>query len=751
MLFGTSTKRELESFTTNFRVSTSVGLNPSVTSSGIEPGLVDPLAGALSRSSFSESASTLTDGNLSLNNPRLVLRTFGYNAGNWRTNMHPRMLGDVNGDGRQDIVGFGNAGVYLSTSTGNGFTAPRLVLRSFGYNAGRWRTNMHPRMLADVNGDGRQDIVGFGNAGVYLSTAFSTGNGFNAPRLVLRSFGYNAGSWRTNMHPRMLADVNDDGKADIVGFGNAGVYLSTAFSTGNGFNAPRLVLRSFGYNAGSWRTNMHPRMLADVNGDGRQDIVGFGNAGVYLSTSTGNGFTAPRLVLRSFGYNAGSWRTNMHPRMLADVNGDGRQDIVGFGNAGVYLSTSTGNGFNAPRLMLRTFGYNAGNWRTNMHPRMLADVNGDGLADIVGFGNAGVYTSIARDWYGRVPNDANLVRFARLRASDGQLSRNDMIAILRNAEDYAVITSGELVDLRRIVSAGRSLMPDYVHNLSNKIVNGDPANAWWTGGAATRTALGDLVAGSNATRMERLIGKWFLGLDRPTASSDTTYQFASGSLFQGGISYSDIKQSPDFADCYFLASLAGTAFRSTSRIRNMFIDNGDGTYTVRFYNSGVADYVTVDRYLPVYSSGSSAGRFYYANGDTGGLGNELWVALAEKAYAQINESGWIGQDNINRYHRPNNSLSDTGINFGTPAAISHITGLTNTGYLRPLNTSELIRAYNASRIIYLSDGGHAYTLVGYNSSTSLFTVYNPYGHTETYTSAEMRGKFVRFAYSGSRV
>jgi hypothetical protein len=36
--------------------------------------------------------------------------------------------------------------------------------------------------------------------------------------------------------------------------------------------------------------------MADVNGDGKQDIVGFANEGVWLALSTGTGFTAPRLI-----------------------------------------------------------------------------------------------------------------------------------------------------------------------------------------------------------------------------------------------------------------------------------------------------------------------------------------------------------------------------------------------------------------------------------------------------------------------
>lgn len=82
------------------------------------------------------------------------------------------MTGRVNGDDRADIVGFGNAGVYVSRSTGNGnFGNPYLAVSNFGYsgNAGNWRVDRHPRMLGDIDGDGRDEIVGFGNAGVWVS------------------------------------------------------------------------------------------------------------------------------------------------------------------------------------------------------------------------------------------------------------------------------------------------------------------------------------------------------------------------------------------------------------------------------------------------------------------------------------------------------------------------------------------------------------------------------------------------------
>ena len=186
---------------------------------------------------------------------------------------------------------------------------------------------------------------------------------------VLNAFGYNAGGWRVDKHPRFLADLTGDGRADIVGFGDAGVWVS--LNNGNGtFQRPQLVVNDFGYTAGGWRVDKHPRFLADLTGDGRADIVGFGDAGVWVSLNNGNGtFRPPQLVLNGFGYTGGGWRSSKHPRFLADLTGDGRADIVGFGDAGVWVSLNNGNGtFQAPQLVLNGFGYTAGGWRVDKHP-----------------------------------------------------------------------------------------------------------------------------------------------------------------------------------------------------------------------------------------------------------------------------------------------------------------------------------------------------------------------------------------------
>jgi hypothetical protein len=51
------------------------------------------------------------------------------------------------------------------------------------------------------------------------------------------------------------------------------------------FEGPMLVITNFGYDAGGWRVEKHPRFLADTTGEGRADVVGFGDAGVYVSRS----------------------------------------------------------------------------------------------------------------------------------------------------------------------------------------------------------------------------------------------------------------------------------------------------------------------------------------------------------------------------------------------------------------------------------------------------------------------------------
>ena len=107
-------------------------------------------------------------------------------------------LADATGGGRPDIVGFGDHGVWLARALpGGGFAPLELVMDDMGYEAGGWRVERHPRFLADTTGDGRRDIVGFGNDSVWVARAMPAA----AMELVIDDLGYNAGGWRVERHP----------------------------------------------------------------------------------------------------------------------------------------------------------------------------------------------------------------------------------------------------------------------------------------------------------------------------------------------------------------------------------------------------------------------------------------------------------------------------------------------------------------------------------------------------------------------
>jgi hypothetical protein len=309
---------------------------------------------------------------------------------NWNNPDLLRLVADLTGDGKADIVGFSDDDAWISLNNGDGtFGQPKPAGIGFGLNTG-WTTAEHPRFLADLTGDGKADIVGFGDAGVWI--ALNNGGGtFGPAQFALEDFGYQQ-AWRVEKHVRLLADLTGDCKGDIVGFGDAGVYVALNNGSG-GFGAVTLAVPDLGYNQ-RWRPELHPRFAVDLTGDGRADIIGFGDAGVWVALNNGDGtFGQAQFVLEDFGTEQ-AWRVEKHLRLLADLAGNGRADIVGFGDAGVYVSRNNGGGsFGGATLAVNNLGYHQG-WRPDLHPRFVADITGNGNADIIGFGDAGVWTAV---------------------------------------------------------------------------------------------------------------------------------------------------------------------------------------------------------------------------------------------------------------------------------------------------------------------------------------------------------------------
>jgi len=308
----------------------------------------------------------------------------------WTLDKQPVTLADVNGDGRADIVGF-RKGTQVALSNGQQFTASQTWIQNFSTDQGWSDQDDDPRFVADLNGDGKADILGFNQQGTV--TALSNGKGFQL-RPTFSAFGGNQGWGTQSDNPRMIADVNGDHIMDIVGFkGDTQVALGTE----NGFQPPTSWSSDFGAQQG-WQNKI--RTLADVNGDGLADVVGFGSDSVVVALSTGSAFASEGWSAAPYQHftDGQGWNTGQNQRMMADLNGDGLMDILGFSGgtqsaSGTVAALSTGSSFVDPASWSDNFGNP--DWTNSWNYRTVADVNGDGLADAVGFGNQQVQVGLS--------------------------------------------------------------------------------------------------------------------------------------------------------------------------------------------------------------------------------------------------------------------------------------------------------------------------------------------------------------------
>jgi FG-GAP-like repeat/Dual-action HEIGH metallo-peptidase len=321
---------------------------------------------------------------------------------------------DLDADGRADMCGRGDVGVRCALSTGSSFGATSLWHADFsdanGWNAGPeyYSTIRYP----DVNGDGRADMCGRGDAGIHC--ALSNGSSFGAMSLWSSNFS-NANGWHVGPEyysTIRFPDLNADGRADLCGRGGGGIRC--ALSNGSSFNATTLWSTNFsdasGWNAGPeyYATIRFP----DLNADGRADLCGRGAAGVRCALSSGAAFGADSLWSNNFsdfnGWNAGPeyYSTIAFP----DLNADRRADMCGRGGGGVNCALGNGTLFGAVSLWSTNFSdsnaWNAGPeyYSTIRFP----DLNGGGRADLCGRGDAGVLCALrAGTTFGAVTSWSN--------------------------------------------------------------------------------------------------------------------------------------------------------------------------------------------------------------------------------------------------------------------------------------------------------------------------------------------------------
>jgi hypothetical protein len=281
-------------------------------------------------------------------------------------------VADLNGDGHPDLVvatwcqnsppNCGNGGVSVLLGNGDGtFQAP------VSYSSGAlYATSV---AIADVNGDGHPDVV-VGNfcqdSQCHGSVSVLLGNGDGTFQAAV---SYGSGGYEVTSVA--VVDVNGDGHPDLI--------VANGCLTGGGCGSTVGVLIGNGdgtfqgaitYDVGGFVFSVS---VADVNGDGKPDIVAAG--GLLVAVLLGNG---DGTFKAGFSYSS---TTILGPVAVADLNGDGKPDIVvvvllnpGTQNGGVRVLLGNGDGTFKPPVQLPAGGYMASFVA-------IADVNGDRRPD----------------------------------------------------------------------------------------------------------------------------------------------------------------------------------------------------------------------------------------------------------------------------------------------------------------------------------------------------------------------------------
>jgi RHS repeat-associated protein len=327
---------------------------------------------------------------------------------NDKTGDAPVGFADINADGRADLYGWSHDGnIYVRMSNGDGTFAPATTFS--------WFTNKNYRPIgfADVDGDGRADYYGYVGSTLHIKLGNGDGTFGNSTTNSVPGTYCQYGPCNTDIAGLNFADVNADGRSDLVGERDGSISVATGtcatggqitsgatrstfvrLSLGNGSLGTEFsVFARYHYSGPSGPCGTTNAPLGDLNTDG--------NADVFAWLSAGNGaFIAPPTSF--FPTTGGS----LSPASgLADINGDGKDDYHWWdpstGKINIRLSDG-GNSFPT--------GFSI-DWSTNAteSPVGFTDINGDGLADLYGWRNNGnikvrLATSIKPDLITAVTN-----------------------------------------------------------------------------------------------------------------------------------------------------------------------------------------------------------------------------------------------------------------------------------------------------------------------------------------------------------
>ncbi|MEW6156350.1 MAG: FG-GAP-like repeat-containing protein [Verrucomicrobiota bacterium] len=302
-------------------------------------------------------------------------------------------IGDMNGDGNQDVVigRYENQNVQVVLGDGQGGFGTPAEFPAFPSTLAA-----RPRSidLGDIDGDGHLDVItlDYANTGG-LSVLFGDGAGNLGSPTVFNVYDTrNPGDTRYVVWSAALGDVNGDGKPElIVGGANnfftskGDVWVFLNDGSGNFSTPPTIVWTRF---MGHGDVPAQFVEGGDLDGDGNGDIVvtsGFGQfgSGNAVTILYGNGTGAFSSLGMPFPITPNGRANQAQGVVIADMDGNTLPDLVvsasdigGTRTGGVTLFRSTGaRSFDAGTTYATPF------FRNGMGA--VGDISGDGLLDVV--------------------------------------------------------------------------------------------------------------------------------------------------------------------------------------------------------------------------------------------------------------------------------------------------------------------------------------------------------------------------------
>jgi hypothetical protein len=249
-------------------------------------------------------------------------------------------------------------------------------------NNGGWINGYNERDLIDLNGDRLPDLIGFINETVYVS--LNQNGTLFAPAQEWCTGNFSLHTNNSQYKLKSFLDVNNDGFIDLVMLISTGLFVLFN-NNGTKFNQPYLVSNLINQS----EANFVP-YLVDINADGFIDYVSISNQSsyYYLNLNSINSSLSTYNVANSLVDN-NLWNLSSTQRSFADVNNDGLPDLVGFNSQNVTIGLADSNGNQLNISLSGVYAFN----NTNALFSNLIDMNNDGYLDAVSFTCAGVFVS----------------------------------------------------------------------------------------------------------------------------------------------------------------------------------------------------------------------------------------------------------------------------------------------------------------------------------------------------------------------